>query len=150
MRIKNNTITGGTYAIMHYYGSYDTIANNTTTGSSYGAYVYGYTSAPYSKCNVIINNNFTASGYGIYCSYCDSTRIRYNTTTNGSGIALGHPVGSTGFALSSACSTKWSAWDSPLAVPRCALAEGRPGLALDKGYMILASCFLDALRSLNA
>ncbi|HTW93126.1 MAG TPA: right-handed parallel beta-helix repeat-containing protein [bacterium] len=86
MRIKNNSFTGGSYSIMTYYGSYDSILSNTTTGSSYGVYAYGYTSSPYSRCNVIANNNFTTSSYGVYSYYEDTLRIKNNIFNNGSGI----------------------------------------------------------------
>jgi parallel beta-helix repeat protein len=87
VRIKNNTLTGtGSYSIYSYYGSYDTIANNTLSGSSYGVYAYGYSSAPYSRCNIIANNTISATSYCIYTYYQDTLRIKNNTTNSGSGI----------------------------------------------------------------
>jgi hypothetical protein len=82
MRFRYNTINGP-IPMYCYYGSYDSLTNNTFTAtSSYGLYLYGYSSTPYSRKNVVANNTFSGGSYGMYTYYQDSLGIKNNTMTN--------------------------------------------------------------------
>jgi hypothetical protein len=85
LRIKSNTITGP-YCIYSYYGSADSIVSNNLTATTYGIYLYGTTSSPYTLNNVIAGNTITATSYCMYTYYQDSMRIKNNTTNSGSGL----------------------------------------------------------------
>jgi len=85
LKIKNNTINGP-YCIYSNYGSADSIVSNNLTATSYGVYLYGTTSSPYTVKNVIANNTISASSYCIYTYYQDTLKIKNNVTNSGSGI----------------------------------------------------------------
>jgi hypothetical protein len=79
LRVKNNTTNSGS-GMMCYYGNYDSIYNNFfNCTSSYGVYLYGTSSSPYSQYNVVANNMIRGfTSYGLYMYYQSNPQIVFN------------------------------------------------------------------------